>query len=286
MGGAGSVAAVVPRRFETVEVLRGLAATLVVFHHFCYVMAEYHPQRSLLASWRGLGEVGAAGVDIFFCVSGFVIAHSARNLPSGGASAATFMQRRLLRIIPLYWLFTAILFLAWASGYAFTSLLMTPQLLAASLLLIPYPKRTTDGDLSLHPLLDVGWTLTFELYFYLVCAAVILVGGGRRIVPWVVPALAGLAALSVVATGPKSILSSVLASPLLIEFAAGAALAWAAEPLLALDRRSGGLLGRALLAGGTLGLAASALHESAADLRVLLGRSGPAADGGRDDGAC
>ena len=83
--------------FEGVQILRGFAAMIVVFHHMCWVITTYHPGQSAIATFRRLAEVGAGGVDVFFCISGLVIAHAARNLSAGAGNARTFAWRRLLR---------------------------------------------------------------------------------------------------------------------------------------------------------------------------------------------
>lgn len=211
--------------FEGLQVLRGIAAAMVVFHHACWVINNYHPARSALAGQRGLAELGAGGVDIFFCISGVVIAYAARSIPPGLPAAGTFAVRRILRVLPPYWVFTAALLMLWVVGVGFKDLIMTPGLVAASLFLIPYSKQTIDGHISYHPILDVGWTLTFEMYFYLICTVIIAFAGGRRIWPWVLVALCLVAAVTALTAGPASVAGGVLASPLLLEFVAGVLLA-------------------------------------------------------------
>lgn len=211
--------------FEGVQILRGFAAMMVVFHHMCWVITTYHPGHSAIATFHHLAELGAGGVDIFFCISGLVIAHAARNLTPGAGTARTFAWRRLLRVLPPYWVFTGLLLLLWAVGVGLKGLNVTPGLVVASFLLIPWPKTTAMGGLSYHPILDVGWTLTFEMYFYAVCTIVIAIAGGRRIWPWSVAALGILALLSLLVAGPGSVVSATLASPLLCEFIAGVLLA-------------------------------------------------------------
>lgn len=211
--------------FEGLQVLRGIAAAMVVFHHACWVINTYHPARSVLAGQRGLAELGAGGVDIFFCISGVVIAYAARAIPPGLPAAGTFALRRILRVLPPYWVFTAALLLLWLVGVGFKELRVTPGLVASSLLLIPYPKQTLDGHVSYHPILDVGWTLTFEMYFYAICTVIIAFAGGRRIWPWVLAALGVVAAVTTTTAGAASVAGGVLASPLLLEFVAGVALA-------------------------------------------------------------
>ena len=251
------------RTFEGVQILRGVAAALVVFHHMCWVITSYHPGHSAVATWHRLAEVGAGGVDIFFCISGLVIAHAARALPAGAARARTFAWRRLLRVLPPYWVFTALLLLLWVAGIGLRGLNVTPGLVIASLLLVPWPKTTDTGALSYHPILDVGWTLTFEMYFYAVCTLVIALAGGRRIWPAALAVLAMVAAGCVAAGGTQSVAASVLASPLLLEFMIGVAIA------RFVAGRVSRPLGAALIALGAAGFAASVLLPDPMTWRVL-----------------
>lgn len=205
--------------------LRGVAAALVVFHHMCHAINTYRPGASAIAGYRSLATLGASGVDVFFCISGLVIAFASHSTHAGTHAARTFAWRRFLRVIPPYWIYTAGLLTLWATGIGLKGLIVTPGLVAASLLLVPFPKMTISGDLSYHPILDVGWTLTYEMYFYAVCTLIIAIWGGRRIWPLILIGLVTFALLSIVVTGHASILSSIVASPLLLEFGAGVALA-------------------------------------------------------------
>ena len=77
----------------SLQYLRGLAATLVVFHH---ALAT-----DLTIAHGAWGKVGSWGVDIFFVISGFIIWRSAQGRPF---SARGFLFRRVVRIFPLWWL--------------------------------------------------------------------------------------------------------------------------------------------------------------------------------------
>ena len=262
-GDAAPRAAAPATTFEGVQILRGLAAALVVFHHMCWVITTYHPQRSSIASFYKLAELGAGGVDIFFCISGLVIAHAARRLLADTAAARTFAWRRLLRVLPPYWIFTGVLLLLWAIRVGLQDLNVTPGLVVASFLLIPWPKTTGAGSLSYHPILDVGWTLTFEMYFYAVCTLVIAIVGGRRIWPWAAAAIAAIAALSVALFGANAVASQTLASPLLVEFIGGVLIA------RSLAGRTSRRIGWALIALGGAGFVASIFVRDPMTWRVL-----------------
>lgn len=249
--------------FEGVQILRGFAAMMVVFHHMCWVVTSYHPGHSAIATFARLAEVGAGGVDVFFCISGLVIAHAARNLAAGAGHARTFAWRRLLRVLPPYWVFTGLLLLLWAVGIGLKGLNVTPGLVVASFLLVPWPKTTIDGALSYHPILDVGWTLTFEMYFYAICTIVIAVAGGRRIWPWAIAGLGIVAGASLLVAGPEAVASDTLASPLLLEFIAGVLLA------RFVAGRAAPRAGRLLIALGVAGLIGSVFLPDPMTWRVL-----------------
>lgn len=93
--------------------LRGLAAMGLVYNHAAAYLA-HDPSLKLGASWLAptlaTGELGGLGVDLFFIISGFVMAHSARHV-AGPAGAGLFLARRYARIAPLFYL-CSLVFLA------------------------------------------------------------------------------------------------------------------------------------------------------------------------------
>lgn len=212
----------VPRQLDGIQILRGVAASMVVFHHYCLAFLVYHG-RSAIASYRSFAHVGAAGVDIFFCISGFVIIYSllARERP---VSWGAFVIARIKRIIPLYWLFSLAILAMWATGKALTSMVVTPGLVVRSLLLLPVTKSWADGRVDTHPILDQGWTLQYEALFYAACALVIAALGSRRVFPWAPLAVALFAAIAYLVPGAPA----YLYDPLMLEFAGGTVLGWLA----------------------------------------------------------
>ncbi|MHA6288812.1 acyltransferase family protein [Maricaulis sp. CAU 1757] len=133
-----------------VQHLRALAVLLVVLAHLHQGEARFFPDAVL----GDFAYVGFAGVDIFFVISGFIIHHLYRHRRT---LSGRFFLDRANRIFPLYWIFTGLALV----GYA----VMADELradpgdidLAGSLLLFP---------LGHPPILQVGWTLTHELWFY------------------------------------------------------------------------------------------------------------------------
>ncbi|WP_427022972.1 acyltransferase family protein [Aureimonas ureilytica] len=158
-----------------IQYLRGIAALMVaVFHAF-----ELIERQSGIANPF---KVGALGVDIFFVVSGFIIFVAAeKSEPRPG----DFMLRRILRIVPLYWALTLFISaLALVRPELLASTVFDPVHLLASLFFVPmaHPKL---GEL--FPVLVPGWTLNYEMAFYLVMAGALWAPRARR--PWIVLAL-------------------------------------------------------------------------------------------------
>ncbi len=146
----------------SVQVLRGIAALLVVLYHGTYLM-QYRLETSNEYFWFGY-----SGVDIFFVLSGFIIYFTSYN-KLGLLSAKEFFLRRLARIFPLYWVAMASILVIFFVGKNFingqSSIIdsiqnggVMPILKAA--LLIP---RSSE-------MIGVAWTLSFELCFYMLFA--------------------------------------------------------------------------------------------------------------------
>lgn len=163
-------------QFTGVQILRFAAAMLVVTMHTTQAI-------SIHVTGQGHGHYwvnGSAGVDIFFVISGFVMALSTRTSPSDSPSrlqaAWVFMKRRLLRIAPLYWFYTflKVALLLAIPGLAARSSVDSGHL-AASLLFIP---AISPWGL-IEPALPVGWTLNFEMLFYAVFALALALGAPR-----------------------------------------------------------------------------------------------------------
>ncbi len=145
-------------QLDSLQILRALAALAVVV---------YHLGDSLIKDF-GLTDtnpfaIGAYGVDLFFVISGFVICYASINTHSPLA----FMKKRIFRIVPLYYLLTIGVFLvALAMPTLLNSTVADLSHLLKSLAFIPFEKA--EGEV--YPLLFLGWTLNFEMFFYLLFA--------------------------------------------------------------------------------------------------------------------
>lgn len=138
---------------QSIQILRALAALLVVFAHFEYIKPV----------------VGGFGVDIFFIISGFIMSYIVDRSPR------SFLYRRIIRIIPLYYamtFLTAGLYLA--KPLWFRNVIITPSALIKSLLFVPYHIKNSG------PILTLGWTLNYEMFFYLSIAFFIRFLGSKK----------------------------------------------------------------------------------------------------------
>ncbi len=155
-----------------VQYLRAVAALMVAYFHALDQIPLYAPylQKYFLGT-RGL----ASGVDIFFVISGFIMLISSRNtLP------VKFIARRLIRVVPLYWLLTTLLVaIALWRPTLFRTTVVTVRFYLESLLFIPY--QNPGHALDLVPLLVPGWSLNFEMFFYLIFALVLFAPPQRRV---------------------------------------------------------------------------------------------------------
>ena len=152
---------------EGLQILRALAAVMIVFHHARASVPGAE-------SWTAAGETG---VDVFFVISGFVMSYTTALVDVSGrlrqraTEVGRFLEKRLLRIVPLY-----VLALLWVSRRDLSSGVVSRDLLQ-DLAFIPHPNASYPQ--SLVPSLQQGWTLNFEMFFYVLFAASLMFGAWR-----------------------------------------------------------------------------------------------------------
>jgi peptidoglycan/LPS O-acetylase OafA/YrhL len=143
----------------SVQILRAIAALSVCAVHFNALSLMLDGRQNHPLVLYPL----ASGVDLFFVISGFVMVYSTEHLFGTVSGPSIFLRRRLARIVPLYWTMSAIGIYANSTSFNMRSLI-------ESYFFIPYfgPSGAMD------PLYGVGWTLNFEMFFYLIFAGAIV----------------------------------------------------------------------------------------------------------------
>lgn len=221
----------------SIQAARFLAAFMVlVVHCFSYLQPAMsaHAEEILYIS-----ALGNAGVHVFFVISGFVIVYAARNDFGSARSIGPFLLRRFLRIFPIYWILAVI------------------NIPVRAAIDLPLPDGAGDYALSLllYPghssnLIFVGWSLSFEVLFYLVCGVMLIFTPGRAVLMmtglFLVLVVLGLAGIG------KQVDSGFWTNALFAEFVLGAWIAWLAIREV---RIAPWLAGAAIVAGFLLFLA-------------------------------
>jgi exopolysaccharide production protein ExoZ len=222
-----------------VQALRALAVVMILAVHVGNPLGF---ERRYLGGQQLLGWLnlpGQAGVDLFFVISGLIMTITTWSSDHDGAASRRFLARRFRRIYPIYWFVSALVLIVFVvqPGLVNSHSAHQPEVLQ-SFLLAPQPGL---------PLLAVGWTLTYEMYFYLVFAAALL--APRRRLPWILGAW-GAVTCGFAAAFPSTTVPvlSLLADPLLLEFIFGVGVGY-----LVMTRRP--FAPAALLAAGVVCLA-------------------------------
>lgn len=147
-------------RIASVQMLRFLAAFAVLIGHV--EIFTYHTGQYLGVTLYRPPLIGhtAFGVDLFFAISGFVMIISSERLFGSADARRSFLLRRLLRIVPLYWLALAFMVLwGWRFGPAADA-----ATAASGFAFLPHASNIAHGRMV--PPLEVGWTLNYEMLFY------------------------------------------------------------------------------------------------------------------------
>jgi exopolysaccharide production protein ExoZ len=187
----------------SIQYLRAIAALAVVLFHAAERSSSHF-------------QVGAAGVDVFFVISGFIMWTISERRP---VTPLRFLFDRLQRIAPSYWIVTAIM-IAGAVAGLFPNMRLTTGHILGSMIFIP--ARSPSNDM-IWPVLVQGWTLNYEMFFYAIFAAALLLS--RRV------RLASIASVFVafviagIIFNSQSPLFLTYTRPIILEFVAGIILA-------------------------------------------------------------
>jgi exopolysaccharide production protein ExoZ len=155
------------KTFISIQYLRGISAVLVIFFHAAI--------QSTALSGVDVPTFGKLGVDVFFVISGFVMWESVTTRP---ISPILFLKKRFCRIVPLYWTFTlAAASVAFVKPQLLRSTIFNLPHLIASLAFVPWINPVATGtslDERITPVINPGWTLIFEMLFYVLFASILI----------------------------------------------------------------------------------------------------------------
>jgi peptidoglycan/LPS O-acetylase OafA/YrhL len=141
-----------------VQVLRGLAAAMVIMYHAASNLRDSAGYYLI----PGL-SFGSGGVDLFFLISGFVMVRTTEGQLGQPGAWSRFLGHRLIRIVPLYWFLTTLKIGAVLSLPAlFRNADLLPWNITASYLFVP----AWDARGAASPVIAAGWTLCYEMFFY------------------------------------------------------------------------------------------------------------------------
>lgn len=206
----------IDRTLLSIQYLRAGSVLAVVFVH------------SMTSKFGILEWIFSLSMDLFFVMSGFIVA----MIVQSGTTPWQFMRDRIGRIVPLYSIATLFSYWLIYSGALDGHFSLTTQILGlihgpvselfCALIFFPVTNHATG---LVQPIIPQGWTLNYEMLFYLAFAAALWLP--RR---WLVPVLTLVAAVSVMLGGfhAQSVPARFWTSPLLFEFVAGLwiGLAW------------------------------------------------------------
>ncbi len=151
---------------SSLQSLRFLAAAMVLVSHLLIEAGSKNFSNGI-PFVDPTGIRWDAGVDIFFVISGFIMYYIMRDSFGKPGVAKSFLLNRFIRVAPLYWIFTsAFIIVNLALPSIVTNNDIGWQRVLAAYAFVAYPKF--DG--SFRPILGLGWTLNFEIFFYLLFA--------------------------------------------------------------------------------------------------------------------
>lgn len=213
------------KQYVGIQYLRGLAAILVVIYH-SMAMVAVNPYFAY--------PVGSFGVDVFFVISGFIMWTTTTHKK---VTPAGFFKARLFRVFPLYWVFTCVLLL---SIFAVPSAFLNQRnldilFIIKSLFLVPAYNPDV-GDIT--PLYTVGWTLVYEMFFYVIFALSLFVPVAK--VRFAILTISfSILVIAGVLFNPLGAAALTYTNPLLLEFLAGVMLGVSANGVSNLNFKFG-----------------------------------------------
>ena len=142
-------------KIQNIQGLRGIAVLFVLMVHIGLVEKKYSAYPIL----PEFVQFGMSGVDIFFVISGFIMMTLSMHRTKNVNNAISFLYSRVVRVYPIYWFYSGVVLLVLLVHPSWVNSSSSGEIdLLKSFLLFPQ---------SVAPLLQVGWTLIHEMYFYI-----------------------------------------------------------------------------------------------------------------------
>lgn len=177
----------IPEHLPALHCIRGVAAVGVTYVHAVQLLPGSE-EGSIFSTLAPLTYLGAAGVDLFFVLSGFLMFHLRESYDRRGC--VHFLLARAIRIAPLYWLCTLAFAAMLVAGGRAESIPSLRELIA-SLMFVPMLNHAA----SYQPVLAVGWSLNYEIIFYILFAPLLAVKNPWRLIAILAIPVSGLVVL-------------------------------------------------------------------------------------------
>jgi exopolysaccharide production protein ExoZ len=204
----------------SIQYLRALAALAVVVFH-----AATRTDLSF--------TVGQAGVDLFFVISGFLMV----SITGPTTQPLSFMRDRIVRIVPLYWLATTLLIVVALLGFA-PKLSLEIDYIVKSYFFVPaYMPNSSE----IWPVLVPGWTLNYEIFFYVLFASIILIFKNKYRFIALAVILSFFVGIGMIFQ-LKSAIFATYTNPILLDFVFGALVATISQRIIKLPQYLGHIL--------------------------------------------
>jgi len=209
------------KKLPGIQALRGVAVLLVLMRHLLVMEDHFGGGEMLLPE---ICKAGDAGVDLFFVISGFIMVVVSRGRFQTPGSSAAFLYNRATRIYPLYWFYSIVILIVALLAPVLVPAMKKGQVdLFSSFLLLPH---------FLPPLLGQGWTLTHEIYFYLLFSITLLLPERRLswfLLLWGLAVAVGYNFYSVTPMLSGSATIKMITNPTTVEFVLGGCVALAIQ---------------------------------------------------------
>lgn len=216
------------KKLTFLQAFRGIAALMIVILHsrINYPLNE----SNLISNW--LFNSAGSGVDLFFVISGFIMVYTTRNSDGTFLYTTQFAIKRIVRIVPVYFIVTIIFFIVMHVAYKLVGAdyNFVLQDVLKSFMFIPLDLNNASPPFFGAPVLHVGWSLNYEMYFYFIIFISLLFKRFRWILfsAWIAFSLLALPYIfgnSVTITGFQDYnfdgYLNIVTSPLIWEFVAG-----------------------------------------------------------------